>query len=938
MILVLEPVDYTLNYYLHSNKEMVQIEPVHTIMIAQQIAAAAQYLHQFGWIHSNISSHCVLMSNHRNGGQFNAKLSSFELVTNVNVDAVIKDIASVFDQHQPSSQLNSDTSSGYSFVKNRKKTLKERYQQRSRELYVAEDSIRQDRSYLTVLSAHLPYHLNYRRHLSQYNYQPLELMHPVQFPNIPFVFPTISSDLYGCTLLLWEMLNKCVPYAIHDATELRQMFQKRQAHLPILEKERCRRFVDLFTVGLEIDVRKRRMQMDEFIQRLDVVKDDLRGETVYANTTPMMTQEPPSSPFRKDKPLPPIPLTSAQIKLLQQQQQSTLSKDGNNATMYQSLLEFNKFLLLGSANGERTSTLKKKKKMKRDDGGPSKLTTKELFSCNQNRAENENAVPKATDQKDVIGSVIVRERHLPTKIQIKHEKTKFLDRLLLNDKSNSKQSTTSLQQASSPLDASKSVGNLLDDSSPPPTNRTLNEATKNRRHNDLIKSAPPPSASYRFAIGEFALPKTPIARKNKIRRNAWLSDHHISVNDEQAVEKALEPSSNNKRVNVSIKIVHNKVSPIKNEESPHTSTTNNQENIKEIPDLLTNDATPPIYYDRIPLTPHQLIVPVDNDDISAEYNKCLTTSRPENVTVDFQNIVNDCLAAMPAATANTSAAIDDKKNKPIKNGDFKKCWRREKSICDKSIAAVEEVVPLIAITTDDENPLTPVKAAILQFENWLANGKSSTNSTLNSPALSSAPSKINSPAPSYDAPSTNGIHKTANKAAILNDQNKNETTPVRSVQQQVQQQGTNQTMIRRTIYSESVITGDEQKSGKSAEQRAETITKAITAAPSSGRKLMTTCVTLNLRQRRRRSSDLGLTNEGSTETGGRSGMTLAMNAETRHSICSPDIRGLTVERANSVINGAMMSSLGRPKYICCNCAKVMNRDEIKACKCMNYKI
>lgn len=33
---------------------------------------------------------------------------------------------------------------------------------------------------------------------------------------------------------------------------------------------------------------------------------------------------------------------------------------------------------------------------------------------------------------------------------------------------------------------------------------------------------------YRFTIGDFSLPNTPIARQNKIRRNAWLSDHTTS--------------------------------------------------------------------------------------------------------------------------------------------------------------------------------------------------------------------------------------------------------------------------------------------------------------------------------------------------------------------------------------------------------------------------
>lgn len=892
---------------------MEDISPTHAILIAQQIASAAHYLHQFGCIHSNISSHCILLSNHRNGGQWNAKLSSFELATSTNVGTTIKDVAAFFDQPYQSgdeqsnrSNLSSSTGNGgYSFVKNRKKTLKQMYQQRSRQSrpYTVDEATRQDRSYLSVLSAHLPYHLNYRRHLSQYNYQPLELLGAsVELPNIPFVFPTVAADVYGCTLLLWEMLNRCVPYAVHDAAELQQLLEKRQAYLPIFEPERCRRFVDLFTLGLEIDVRKRQLQMDQFLERLNMIRVELRDEsTVYANasaaTPPTTTarQSTGASPsLPRDKPLPPIPLTAAQIQQLQSQSPVTLTKDGKNATMYKSLLEFNKFLLLGSSNGERTSTLKKKKKSKRE-AAVDVVTPKELFAPAKQATE--------IDNNDIIGPVIVRESKLPTKCQINHEKTKFLDRLLLPDKSiRLEPKSTSAQPL---LDTFKTVGNFLDDTPPtPPSNPNRSKM----RHKDLIKSAPPPptsaasSSSYRFSIGDFTLPQTPIARSNKIRRNAWLSDQQISVDDDVETKNKTDHSANstncNKRVNVSIKIVHNKVSPVASSKEPKAQKTT-PVRPEEIPDLLTNDAAPPIYFDQCPLTPRRLNTLLADDpqigNLTDEYNKCLTTSQPANVTVDFQNIVNDL-----NGVDKDPAAVSQQQ----RNGDFEKHWIREKSICDKSALPSDEK------DDNDKNNesdvlWTPVKATILQFENWLANSKSPVTGT-----VSPSPLVTNTAKCSAIRNATG-----ASTPMLLNDQKANETTPVRS-----QQQEPMQAIIKPSSEPKNAVV-------KSIPEP----TKLPSTVNGAGRKLMTTCVTLNLRQRRRRSSDLGLS---SGEAVNRRSMAMTTNGgDSRHSICAPDIRGLTVERANTVINGIMMSSLYRPKYICCNCTKVMSRDEIKACKC-----
>lgn len=81
-----------------------------------------------------------------------------------------------------------------------------------------------------------------------------------------------------------------------------------------------------------------------------------------------------------------------------------------------------------------------------------------------------------------------------------------------------------------------------------------------------------------------------------------------------------------------------------------------------------------------------------------------------------------------------------------------------------------------------------------------------------------------------------------------------------------------------------------------------------------GQKL-TTQVTLNMRQIRRRSSDLDETDRRKME-----GIT-----EMRNTICGSQKALLSFSKDGS--------SCGKTKYICSECASKMSQDELKACKC-----
>lgn len=971
------------------------MSPSDSVLVAQQIANAAQYLHQFGYVHSNISSHCVLMCNHRNERQLNVKLSSFELVTAIDHRSIADDIECKYGQIAalPNGGGIDHNHSGYSFVKHRKKALLDKYRQRSKELAISSCLTVEDHSYLNVRSEHLPYNLNYRQHLCQFNYQAPELLTNRGM----FVFPTTGSDVYAVTALTWEMVNKCVPYAVYTYAELEALMGKRQAYLPMFDSTSIH-FTDIFTAGLECNPNKRTMNMDDLIQRLEEIKvkttvNQEENESIYQNGTHLKANgftTPPSSRLVNltiDKPLPPIPMSTDEIDSITERTNLT------NCTLYQSLLEFNKFLkgTVATPAGERTSTMKKHKRISRKDNAK---PTRELFTENE---DSRNSLTRPNDTMDelnqnidiisnkfkeitqpkpyksngaVIGPLLVKENHLPTKVRITHDKTKFLNKLLsprslangkeLLDKSVKRGLIQSHRQSPRKNEHSNSIEFLLDDTpaiknldkrdpphnehsksveflldeTPSPISRTSIDKVPNYAPN----SAPnPQTSSYRFAIGDFSIPNTPIARMNKIRRNAWLSDQQLSIDEDaeqtytsSGLERTSAPvtSQPDKSFNVSIKIVHSKITP--NETC---------ETAAEEPTIGN-----PLFFDERPLTPHRLsfsesMIPKESQletDITKELNKCLISSRYDNVSNDFLDIVNELeskttvpvqpkatLLSQPKVTVpiqpkvliqpketmqnQTNATFPSQQKMALptlqSNGAFEKHWRREKDICLNSESMIE--VPKVEGTEkaddDPESPWTPVKDTIQQFENWLSVNK------IVSPLIQSVKSKA---VPLKPPRFTNGTSKTATPTSTK------DNIPNKSAA----------TRITRTIYRESVVSGIDLPATLFDADSSPSTSRNSTM----GRKL-TTCVTMNMRKTRRRSSDLGL--DGPK-------MKLPQN---RHSICGNDadlidFHSFCGSSTLAKTDDAKACSLARQNggcwtYVCCKCEKSLGKDDIKACKC-----
>lgn len=215
------------------------------------------------------------------------KLSSFELATEVSSDVKAQIERSYNRDSKVFSLTDSDTADVIENEpkspehKNVEGTLKDRYHVASKSKTIPPKSY-SARAFRDIDVKFLPYCVDYRQQLAVYNYQPPELL----INDERFVFPTGGSDVYSLTLILWELLNKCVPFAIYDSDELKDLYATDRAHLPIIEDERCRNFKQIFKYGFERYSVKH--NLDELIKlltdaagKLDVNSNssDITGQT-----------------------------------------------------------------------------------------------------------------------------------------------------------------------------------------------------------------------------------------------------------------------------------------------------------------------------------------------------------------------------------------------------------------------------------------------------------------------------------------------------------------------------------------------------------------------------------------------------------------------------------------------------------------------------------
>lgn len=548
--LLLEPFDFTLFDYIHKMNKRLSL--FHAITVVQQIASAVSYLQGCGYIHSNISSGTVLMRRY----PYTVKLTAFELTTEV-ADAVRKEIENRYGS--TSSSRNSMTSSQneelkkittYSrLIKNDEQFLRDKYRKLSKELSECRrksvGSIGDSSPYDLQASRYLPYCKEYREKFSLFYYVAPELL----VPKTNFVFPTVHTDVYSLTLLLWEILNGYVPFVVYSRPELEKLQVSAAClQLPMFEKERCDHFRKVFDTGLA-DLNGRKLTVPDILDTLDclLMEQDSDKNTRLNGFSDDYDEQMDTSEVRKKNELNDVRKQSAMEKTEKKYFQSsettetmTRSKQRpvkparkinkpkpekdeikkspfgssfnlSNSTLYQTIFDFNnKFLSPRSSKQviyDRTSTVKKHKKQARTG----KKAAKELFeptslsnrtgsfhNLSETKLEevDKHAVAKT---QEVIGPLEVYCKESPAKMNINSEKAKILKETIL-DKGISQNAT------------SKSC-----DSSP------------GTRRKSLCPSKL--SNSMRFTIGDITLPDTPIARKNKIRKHAWLSDQKLGISE-----------------------------------------------------------------------------------------------------------------------------------------------------------------------------------------------------------------------------------------------------------------------------------------------------------------------------------------------------------------------------------------------------------------------
>lgn len=904
-----------------------------------------------------------MLVGNRNGVSLNVKLSSFELTTSINTNSIRNDIESRFDNAaKPSATLQ--TESKLKLLAEQRNKSKRDYNEKSKFPVASLVQPNEDHSYLDVPSEFLAYNSNFRQHLSLFNYQAPELLSTFQ----DFVFPTEASDVYALTLLLWESLNKVVPYVVYSKYELQCLMASEDACLPILEPQRCRIFQDLITKGLQCDPFKRKLYLDDFMNSLRCIKmqRDLHERQVldeknvlYVNrrlqrvpSSEMLCKEIPhradssesflghthNTPQNGDgKRLRRSPSLDkflankhnisrcadgeVKITILKNTAVSPQTPAAHNQTSCSTLSEFNQIINSQvKVNGQNvwTSTMKiPNQKCQRPVSGKASVN---LFK--------ENTDTYSDDHNDVKPQT--RDHSKPANISPKSalsaEKSRFLNKLL--------ETSNDLAEPQAISKVSPSLNNLLVATTP--NDKSDTEQSRRRHNNNIIRSAPPPS--YRFDIGDYELPDTPIARENKIRRNAWLSNEGLSqhegadgdtqskkVNNIPLMVNATSsksPTTPNK-VNVSIRIVHTKISPFHKTEASNANEASSQktsqtkewcfgsnrrksaEHLEDVRPTKTlhfvgGKPTKLSYSESMLKKP----VPITSEseqskNLTSEFNTCLGINSIDNVTQDFQKIIND-LEMNSRSSADPPAIKVKTKPKEI--------------CCQQSTPLISSIDTDRKENVEEKSQWTPVKDTIMHFENWLSINKTnspyltSTNSPRSPRNINSIttpkPSKliVNSPALHQHLPITRSVVK-QHLTNIPHHQcsRSNSTASARA-----------QTLIKRTVCTETILTGvaDYDSKGSNATTK---------DPPTVSRKQMTSQVTLNLRQTQRQQSFGPIDKPALPQLERTESERLSkLQQEARHSICGSELNRHT----------ALCVPSAR-KYVCFNCADIIPPEQLR---------
>lgn len=570
------------------------------------MADAVQYMHKCDVCHSNISSHAILVGDDIT----QVKLSSFELAVPFQTDIQdenelkllhkSKYVPSIARQkHSPKLSLSFDQKiDRYKYLSNDPNASSKNSLQANFCIPFGRD----------VNTKYLPYCTEYRRKLSLFNYQAPELLSP----NEAFVFPTKHSDTYALTLLLWELLNQCIPFVIYDETKLCEMLKTNYPlkYLPIVEEERCQRFHEILERGLKREP-DTRISLDKLMEKLSAIETEtFRDHEKSQNLVkccclktpngkhPHRPQEVPTddamekmTPDKSSKLFSvysspkPSPVTALSGNTTEKTISPSLNNGANN-TFCRSVLDFNKLLSprrdTNDDTYQRSSTLKRRKKVGPTDG--SKRNVKDLFgtvSASADKHQKPNVIGSPGSKSNSSG----RPSNEFNIAQMKSAISKELEDTNDEDKSvteaNEKTPVKKIEQPFGPKEE-------IDHAEP-----------------NGMKSANP-NSSYQFIIDDYELPQEIIARNNKIRRCTWLSTDQVNAsvqyepvtaanpnaltkpNDMSTLPSLNESNDSSKQLNVSIKIIHKQLTPNK---TPNENASSIQVRNRSLNDSMKSDCS-----------------------------------------------------------------------------------------------------------------------------------------------------------------------------------------------------------------------------------------------------------------------------------------------------------------------------------------------------------
>lgn len=481
-----------------------------------RIARAVSYLQECGICHSNISSLSILTGDRIT----DVKLSSFELAV------------SIFD----------------------------RYEQVELESLQYSNRLTSGESFQDIEPRYLPFYSGYRRRLTVFNYQAPELLSQSE----RFVFPTKQSDTYALTLLLWEMLNERLPFENYDEKTLVGLLEKSYPlkYLQIVEEERCQRFHGILEQGLKRKP-ETRIDLQKVIGTLEAIESEIcreneKNQSIIkccclkpkTSKTPRQqkTSKYDETPNKSNaKPFSAInSIISPPVYAL-----STKSVETNLSPLNYSHFNVDKNLL----NAKNSSTLKKRKKVT-----PTKPTTKrnvrELFG------DKIATKTIATAMDDLEAVALTPQNSEP-----------------LSSGRPSNEFNQAILQSAIAKDLDLSNIEAMQDMPPKKKIHQPFGPKEVSIQNDDIesKAANSSNTSSQFNMENYELPKC--ARNNQIRRCTWLSSDQVNNPSEQyeplpvvststriPTDDIAHPSLNesqdgNRKMNVSIKIVHTQVTP-----------------------------------------------------------------------------------------------------------------------------------------------------------------------------------------------------------------------------------------------------------------------------------------------------------------------------------------------------------------------------------------